>query len=53
MMQNSTPVTEGPSAQTLDFLKKFARTYKADPVQRTKHRIALITTGEVQPIGDC
>lgn len=52
MMQNSTPISEGPSARTLEFLKKLAHTYKAESSQPAKHRIALLTFGQFLPIGE-
>lgn len=50
MTQISTPTTQGPSAQTLEFLKKFARSY------RPGHQVGkyvITATGEVKPLGVC
>lgn len=53
MTQHSTPTTEGPSAQTLEFLKNFARTCGARPQRPAQSRITIVTNGEVLPLGYC
>ena len=50
MMQISTPATKGPSAHTLEFIKRFARLYQPQ-VQRGKYLITA--TVPLKPLGEC
>lgn len=51
-MHTSTPATTGPSTQTLDFIRNFARQYKpTGNIPKGRHRI--ISATNVMPLGEC
>lgn len=50
MTQISTPTPQGPSAKTLDFLMKFARTYKP---QRRMGKYIIMHEETNNALGEC
>lgn len=50
MTQNSTPSTTGPSARTLELIKRFAREYKPLP---HRGKVTIVQIGEILPLGEC
>lgn len=50
MTQISTPSIQGPSTQTLDFLRQFARTYKP---QRHVGKYIITHWNEGKNLGEC
>lgn len=51
MTQISTPSPQGPSAATLDFLMKFARTYK--PRKRLGEYVDVLLESPGKALGEC
>ncbi|GEM_PF-3604897 len=49
MTQNSTP-SSGPSAASLDFIRRFAREYKPES---HKGKTIIFQMGETKPLGIC
>lgn len=50
MTQTFTPTSQGPSAQTIDFLRQFARSYKP---QRRIGKYIILRADEGKAIGEC
>lgn len=50
MTQISTPAIQGPSAQTLEFIRHYARSYAP---RRRESRYVLVLEGELKTLGEC
>lgn len=50
MTQTSTPTTQGPSLQTIDFIRSFARSYQTKAQQ---NKVIVTLSGNMCPVGIC